>query len=264
MIILAERHPEIGMVNPSSNNFNQSPQAGVSLDEYGRSLAGLRDDYIEVGHCISFCMLIKAEVINKIGLIDEEYILALYEDTDYSLKASAAGYRCVIARGSYVWHYGHGSTGRVKSMNAIAEKNKERFYGKWGRPLRILWCCALEAQAEAFKGELASCIELARGGNYVYMLIREKRMISRQMIFRDAGFIEHANVHIKLYPGRSFKWFCFFRLLIKRKKRYDMAVADAAVAPFLRRFAFLYRAKVVPKENLGEISNTAKVLKGGK
>ena len=119
MVDLADKHPEIGMLNPSSNNFNQVPPGGVTLDDYAGSLVRLKDRYMEVGHCISFCMLIRAEVARKIGFIDEDYILALYEDTDYSMKASSAGYRCVIARGAYVWHYGHGSTGRIKGINAI-------------------------------------------------------------------------------------------------------------------------------------------------
>ena len=77
MISLADANPDIGMVNPSSNNFNQVPPKGVSLDEYALSLAAYKDAYTESGHCISFCMLIKAEVVRKIGFFDEEYILCL-------------------------------------------------------------------------------------------------------------------------------------------------------------------------------------------
>jgi len=249
MIGLADANADIGMLNPSSNNFNQVPPQGVSLDDYARSLAPFKDSYIEVGHCISFCMLIKAETVRKIGLIDEGYILALYEDTDYSMKASSAGYRCVIARGSYVRHYGHGSTGRVKKINAIAEKNKERFYKKWGRPLRIAWFSAARVESAEFKEILLSSVKLARDGNFIYIFSAGAAPLGREGIFKGANLAEHANVHLKFYRGIGFKWFCLWRALIKRKKRYGIVVADDDIAPLIRRFGFIHKAEVVNKDS---------------
>jgi len=250
MISLADANSDIGMLNPSSNNFNQVPSQGVSLDEYARSLAHFKDSYIEVGHCISFCMLIKAEAVRKIGLIDEEYILALYEDTDYSMKASSAGYRCAIARGSYVWHYGHGSTGRVKKINAIAEKNKARFYKKWGRPLRIAWFSAVRVESAEFKEALASSVKLARDGNFIYMFAIEATPFSREEIFKRSNLAEHANVHLKFYQGKGFNWFCLWRVLIKRKKRYEIAIADYNIASLIRRFSFIHKVEAINRNNL--------------
>lgn len=262
MINLADANPDIGMLNPSSNNFNQVPPGGVSLDEYARSLMPFKDGYIEVGQCISFCMLIKAAVVRKIGFIDEDYILALYEDTDYSMKASSAGYRCVIARGSYIWHYGHGSTGRVKKINAIAEKNKERFYRKWGRPIRIAWFSTLHVEGRKFRETLVSSIGLAREGNFVYIFAREKRPFSKEEIFRKLKLVEHANVHLKLYQGRGFKWFCLWRILIKRKKRYDLVIADdESTASLVKMFKPLYKAKVLAAPPFEEIAKVARDLK---
>lgn len=262
MIDVAEANSDIGMVNPSSNNFNQVPPGDMSLDEYAVSLEPYKDKYLEVGHCISFCLLIKAEVIERIGFLDEDYILALYEDTDYSMKATAAGYRCVIARGSYVWHHGHGSTGRVKKMQAIAEKNKERFYKKWGRPLRILWCSAFQVESEGFRDVVVDAIELARDGNFVYLFTLEQRPFSKNEIFRKLGLIEHANVHLRLYNGKNFKWFCLWKVLIKRKKRYDMIIADDNdIVSFMKRFKFLYKAQLLTTLDFNEILKAVHKLK---
>lgn len=262
MIAVAEANPDIGMVNPSSNNFNQVPPGDVSLEDYSRMLSPFRDSFIEVGHCISFCMLIKAQVIEKIGLIDEEYILALYEDTDYSMKATSEGYRCVIARGAYVWHHGHGSTGRVKKINAIAEKNKERFYKKWGIPLRILWCSTRGVMDEAFKEALSSCIELARDGNYVYIFARGKNTVASEEIFKRFDLTRHANVHIRTCPAAAFKWSCLWRLLIKRKKPYDLVVADDdSVEALLKGFGFFYKARLSSGADFDEVLEIAHNLK---
>ena len=191
-------------------------------------------------------MLIKSEVVEKIGFLDEEYILALYEDTDYSMKASAAGYRCVIAKGSYIWHHGHGSTGKVKKINTIAEKNKERFYKKWGRPLRVLWAAPENAGSPEINDILASCVELARDGNYLYLFMPRPRPVLRQEVFREAGLIEHANVHLKFYRGKNFKWACLWQVLIKRKKKYDLVITpDAGAASLLKGFRIFYRAMIL-------------------
>lgn len=245
MIGLADRHPEIGMLNPASNNFNQAPPKGVSIDEYASTLRDLSGKYIEVGQCISFCMLVRAEAVRRIGLIDEEYVLALYEDTDYSMKASAAGFVCGIAKGSYVWHYGHGSTGRVKKINEIAEKNKARFYKKWGRPLRIFWASALYVENEAFRDVLATSIRLARDASYVYLNIREDRPHAKEDVFRLFNLVEHANVHIKFYNGRFFKLNCLWSVLIRRKKKYEIFVSDdASLASLVGRFRPLHKAEI--------------------
>ena len=48
-------------------------------------------------------MLIKKEVIEEIGVLSEDYFL-YYEDTDYCLRAEKAGWHCVLAPESHVWH----------------------------------------------------------------------------------------------------------------------------------------------------------------
>lgn len=48
-------------------------------------------------------MLIKKEVIEEIGVLSEDYFL-YYEDTDYCLRAKKAGWQCVLAPESRIWH----------------------------------------------------------------------------------------------------------------------------------------------------------------
>ncbi|MFH0805850.1 MAG: glycosyltransferase family 2 protein [Patescibacteria group bacterium] len=51
------------------------------------------------------CALIKKEVLEKIGLMPEEYFL-YYEDTDWSLKARQMGYKCIFIPSAIIWHKG--------------------------------------------------------------------------------------------------------------------------------------------------------------
>ncbi len=49
------------------------------------------------------CMLVKREVINKIGLMDENYFLYC-EDVDWCLKAQKTGYKCTVVPEAKIWH----------------------------------------------------------------------------------------------------------------------------------------------------------------
>jgi GT2 family glycosyltransferase len=50
------------------------------------------------------CVYIKRELINKIGLLDEDYIYYGFDDNDYCLKANEADYWTMITNKLYVKH----------------------------------------------------------------------------------------------------------------------------------------------------------------
>ena len=56
-----------------------------------------------VDYITGCCMLVKCEVIKKIGLMDEDYFL-YFEDVDWCLKARRAGYKCVLVSNTKIWH----------------------------------------------------------------------------------------------------------------------------------------------------------------
>lgn len=57
----------------------------------------------DVDYITGCCLLIKREVIEKIGLLDEGYFL-YYEDVDWCLRAKKAGYRVVYMPEARIWH----------------------------------------------------------------------------------------------------------------------------------------------------------------
>lgn len=56
------------------------------------------------------CMLIKNEVFEKVGLLDEKYFL-YYEDSDFSVKAKKNDFKIYFQPESIIWHKNAGSTG---------------------------------------------------------------------------------------------------------------------------------------------------------
>ena len=57
----------------------------------------------ETDYITGCCMLIKREVIEKIGLMPEEYFL-YFEDADWCLKAQKRGFKCVLVPTAKIWH----------------------------------------------------------------------------------------------------------------------------------------------------------------
>jgi GT2 family glycosyltransferase len=58
------------------------------------------------------CMMISAELIRTIGLIDERFFL-VHEESDFCLRAREAGFRCGVIGEALVWHKGSSSFQRT-------------------------------------------------------------------------------------------------------------------------------------------------------
>ncbi|MBP2637389.1 MAG: rhamnosyltran: rhamnosyltransferase [Firmicutes bacterium] len=82
---------------------------------------------------VGYCMLIKAEVVNKIGFLEEAFSPGNFEDDDYCLRIRKAGYRLVLCRDTFIHHFGSVSFGEQATLfNNLLEVNKQKFIAKWG------------------------------------------------------------------------------------------------------------------------------------
>jgi GT2 family glycosyltransferase len=128
MIQKAESDSEIGIVGPISNSVS-----GVQLDKnakynsieemhkYAKSVSASNKGLVEQFPRVAFlCTLIKKEVIEKIGGLDERFSPGNFEDDDFCLRAQLAGYKTVIAKDVFIHHYG----------SVSFKQNGENEYGK--------------------------------------------------------------------------------------------------------------------------------------
>lgn len=81
---------------------------------------------------VFFCVAIKEEVFNRIGLLDEQFSPGNFEDDDFCLRAIEAGFRLGIAQDVFIHHIGQATH---KSLNLdfkkLMETNKAKFQAKW-------------------------------------------------------------------------------------------------------------------------------------
>ena len=79
-----------------------------------------------------FCFMIKREVINKIGIMDEENFPVGYgEENDFCIRAADAGYELAIADDTYVFHAKSKSFGSSR-RDELSKKGSQQLRNKHG------------------------------------------------------------------------------------------------------------------------------------
>lgn len=115
LVRVAESDARIGMLNPKIYYFDPPDRIWYAggIRKPGRVFPvhlGLRqrDDGSynqtkEVSFITGCALLIKAPVVQQIGLLDELFFLS-YEDADWSMRASRAGFKQYYVPASVIWH----------------------------------------------------------------------------------------------------------------------------------------------------------------
>lgn len=91
----------------------------------------------EVDYCSGACLLVRADLLRRLGGYDERFAPAYYEDTDLCFAARAAGYRVLYQpRAQIVHHEGlsHGSD-VASGIKSFQEINRRKFCEKWAAEL---------------------------------------------------------------------------------------------------------------------------------
>lgn len=82
---------------------------------------------------VAFCMLIKRDVINKIGIFDERFTPGNFEDDDLCMRITEAGYKLMVCNDSFIHHFGSTSFKKdYAKFNSVLKINAQRFEEKWG------------------------------------------------------------------------------------------------------------------------------------
>jgi len=89
---------------------------------------------------VSFCMLIKRAVVEKIGGLDGRFGFRNFEDDEFSLWAQLAGFESRIARDCFVHHFGNRTfIGARIDFGKSLKQNWELFKKKWAIPSSVAY-----------------------------------------------------------------------------------------------------------------------------
>ena len=141
----AYKAPDIGIVGARlrlPGGMLQHAGTYMPIDTFwGQQIGSLEKDInqynsdAEVEGVVFACAYIKREVLNKVGLLDEDYF-SYFEDTDYCLKAKRQGFKIICCGSATLIHHENTSTRVNKvSHNELFRTSQDIFKTKWRRTL---------------------------------------------------------------------------------------------------------------------------------
>jgi len=209
--LLAHLHasPQVGMVGPCSNFVSGPQQVPVSyqnlveLESFAWRLGrSKRGQYRGTDRLVGFCLLIKRELLDRVGVLDEQFGLGCFEDDDLCRRATAAGYELRICDDAFVHHYGGRSfIGNQVPFSELMAGNQQRFLRKWGttpaplpaptmsQPLALLGDRrpASSAQRRAGQPTISLCMIVRNEADKLRACLDSARPYVDEMIVVDTG-----------------------------------------------------------------------------
>lgn len=242
MVSCSERDPKIGIVGPMSN-YVSGPQLVENVTYDIQTLNGLEDFATKFSdqhggqsqhflRVVGFCMLIKRAVIDRIGGMDAGYGLGNFEDDDFSLRATLAGFESWIAKDCFIHHFGSRTfIGAKIDYRESLSRNWEIFKKKWGFPKEMPYGSynATEILKKGFipekhyyplSGKPASTIQKATGQ------VEDDAPIQPQVVFKKK--MEPGMVTIIIPVSRTSKYLkkCVFSINAHTPMPHEILFVD--------------------------------------
>jgi GT2 family glycosyltransferase len=116
---------------------------------------GQYDRTHEIEYASGCCMLVRVDVVRKIGMLDESFYMYT-EDADWSMRVRRAGYKIAYEPQARIWHKLSVSAGGHLSMFKLRNKflSNLRFFGRyaaWYQWLVFPWLSVLANGVEVLR-----------------------------------------------------------------------------------------------------------------
>jgi len=110
----------------SMDEFDMTAPAGGRMDSNWNYQPGEAKTRAErFSYLVGWCLLVKREVFDKVGLMPENFGRGFFEDVLFSHRAKGAGFKLGITEGTNVQHLYH-TTFKAEGFNLAEEYNKKR------------------------------------------------------------------------------------------------------------------------------------------
>ena len=131
---------QVGAAGPLTNyagNDQQIMGEFHTKEEYLELAAQIcvpvRNAYENKVWLVGFAMIIKRSAVDKVGMLDTRYTWGNFEDNDYGMMLTQAGYELLLCYNSFIYHYGSLNMAKDKQKYLTYQKrNKKKLWEKWG------------------------------------------------------------------------------------------------------------------------------------
>ncbi len=267
LIEFAEKHPDVGLLNPLS-----SGHAGrkMTVNEYAGAVSSSnKNKYMEMNQCQAFAMLIKREVTEKIGRLDEAFGMGGFDDTDYSMRAHLAGYRSVCVHSSYVYHREHASFDKMGDRKKIQSGAEKEYFSKWPRHLRIavIFSLSKTTTGAEITNVLNLCLFLARKWCWVNLMVFGNKHTPARIgaAERKMGFPLHQNIKFNFLKSGIKTLEISARILErslgrKKRKKYDAVMCgEKKILPLLGVLCNIHKCRLL-QVDFSKLAETAELM----
>ncbi|MFF2483991.1 glycosyltransferase family 2 protein [Paenibacillus sp. NPDC058071] len=142
LMICLNSDPHIGMVGPVTNYISGDQQISVSYQDIEEMAEFARMNNVSdpkrwqhTDRLPGFCLLFRRELFEKTGFLDEGFEVGNFEDDDFNVRVRLQGYSLVIAKDSFIHHFGSVSMKALgEQLEEINNRNMVFYMNKWGNP----------------------------------------------------------------------------------------------------------------------------------
>ena len=134
-------NPGIGLIGPVTNFVGNEAKIPVNYQTLGE-MEAFADEWMwanegrvgEIHMLAMFCVAFRRDTFERVGPLDEQFGLGMFEDDDYSLRIKGFNLRVVCALDVFVHHVGQAAFRKLienGEYDSLFEENRRRYESKW-------------------------------------------------------------------------------------------------------------------------------------
>ncbi|WP_144266628.1 glycosyltransferase family 2 protein [Paenibacillus curdlanolyticus] len=174
MLACLHSDARIGMVGPVTNYISGDQRVEVPYEEIEDMYEYAKRNnetnpakWQRTDRLTGFCLLFRRTLLERTGYFDEGYEIGNYEDDDFNIRVRLQGYSLVIARDSFIHHFGSVSMKALGNEFESVNDHNMRFYmDKWGNPYE--WVHRVNEQRRAKEEPKEGLAAIANGESAFY------------------------------------------------------------------------------------------------
>jgi spore maturation protein CgeB len=217
MSLLMDQNAQLGAIGPITNNGpaaqNVSSQyQALDAESMGQRLPERSPELLRAEEIGGFCMLVRTEVLKKVGLFDESFGLYGYDDADLCRRIRGAGHEIGIANRAYVIHRGAATLKANPAVNwhSVMLTSSAKYKAKWNLT-EVVWPLrsaggspSLSASMPSSPSQRVSIVVIGHNRLDMTKVCLEsvaKNTANYELIFVDNASTDGTSEYVRSIPG---------------------------------------------------------------